>query len=97
MSKAEEVQGGGVLINCPGCGMYHALNVDPKNGRPCWEFNNDYDKPTFKPSLLVRWPINDEAKSKGVCHSFITDGNIQFLSDCTHDKAGMTLPLNEVD
>ncbi len=33
----------------------------------------------------------------GVCHSFVTDGNIQFLSDCTHDLAGQTVPLPEID
>ena len=28
-----------------------------------------------------------------VCHSFVTDGQIQFLSDCTHALAGQTVPL----
>lgn len=32
-----------------------------------------------------------------VCHSFVTDGNIQFLSDCTHQLAGQTVPLPEWD
>jgi len=27
------------------------------------------------------------------CHSFVTDGQIQFLSDCTHALAGQTVPL----
>jgi len=27
------------------------------------------------------------------CHSFITDGRIQFLSDCTHELAGQTVDL----
>ena len=27
------------------------------------------------------------------CHSFITDGMIQFLSDCSHNLAGQTVPL----
>jgi hypothetical protein len=31
----------------------------------------------------------------GVCHSFVTDGQIQFLSDCTHALAGQTVPLPE--
>jgi hypothetical protein len=29
----------------------------------------------------------------GVCHSFVTDGQIQFLSDCTHALAGQTVSL----
>jgi len=28
-----------------------------------------------------------------VCHSFVTDGHIQFLSDCTHSLAGQNVPL----
>ncbi|MCA1934131.1 MAG: hypothetical protein LDL37_01690, partial [Asticcacaulis sp.] len=27
------------------------------------------------------------------CHSFVTDGRIEFLSDCSHDKAGQTINL----
>jgi hypothetical protein len=29
----------------------------------------------------------------GICHSFVTDGQIQFLSDCTHALAGQTVSL----
>lgn len=28
-----------------------------------------------------------------ICHSFVTDGKIQFLSDSTHLLAGQTVPL----
>lgn len=28
-----------------------------------------------------------------VCHSFVTDGRIQFLGDCTHHLAGQTVDL----
>ncbi|QDZ10502.1 DUF6527 family protein [Devosia ginsengisoli] len=27
------------------------------------------------------------------CHSFVTDGRIQFLGDCSHALAGQTIPL----
>lgn len=30
-----------------------------------------------------------------VCHSFIRDGQIQFLGDCTHALAGQTVPIPE--
>ena len=36
------------------------------------------------------WP---QTKVKHVCHVFITDGQIQFLSDCTHELAGQTVPM----
>jgi hypothetical protein len=32
-----------------------------------------------------------------VCHSFVTDGRIQFLGDCTHKLAGQTVDLPEID
>lgn len=32
-----------------------------------------------------------------ICHSFINDGNIQFLNDCTHKLAGQTVPLLEIE
>lgn len=32
-----------------------------------------------------------------VCHSFVTDGRIQFLNDCTHPLAGQTVDLPPVD
>lgn len=32
-----------------------------------------------------------------VCHSYVTDGRIQFLSDCTHGLAGQTLDLPPFD
>ncbi|WP_242183199.1 DUF6527 family protein [Sphingomonas sp. CARO-RG-8B-R24-01] len=30
-----------------------------------------------------------------ICHSFVTDGRIQFLGDCTHALAGQTVDLPE--
>ena len=36
----------------------------------------------------------EDAEFKCVtCHSFVTDGQIQFLADCTHAMAGQTVPL----
>jgi hypothetical protein len=32
-----------------------------------------------------------------VCHSFVTDGRIQFLTDCTHSLVGKTVDLQEWD
>ena len=31
------------------------------------------------------------------CHSFIRDGKIEFLNDCSHDLAGQTVDLPEID
>lgn len=94
-----------VWIFCPGCKGYHSLRIrmpaqptqeetnDLRNNKHgMWSFNGDVEKPTFKPSLLVSPQFQDAR-----CHSFITDGKIQFLSDCYHDLKNQTVELPEID
>ena len=33
--------------------------------------------------------------TKTVCHSFVTDGMIQFMDDCTHELKGKIVPLED--
>ena len=54
---------------------------------PTWSWNGSYDTPTFFPSLLVNKDYPDR------CHSFVTNGNIQFLNDCHHELRGKTVAL----
>lgn len=82
-----------LAFECPGCGQLHAI---PTTGPRAWEFNGDLARPTFAPSILVRWTSGPEHQA-GVCHSFVRDGQIQFLGDCTHTLAGKTVPLPEVE
>lgn len=90
-----ENQPGHYMVNCPGCKMMHVINtVD--DSKPKWSFNNNRDKPTFSPSLLVRYPWGPEQKQM-VCHSFIRDGQWQFLTDCTHELKGKTIDMIDVD
>ena len=78
-----------LAFECPGCGMVHAL---PTVGPRAWSFNGDLERPTFSPSILARWTSGPE-HTAGVCHSFVRDGKIEFLGDCTHGHAGQTVPL----
>jgi len=85
---------------CPGC---HAqLKVDHPDNPKAWEnaalhcfstnvhgFNGDMDRPTLTPSLLCKGQAS-------VCHSFVRDGRIEFLSDCTHPLANQTVDLSDV-
>ena len=32
-----------------------------------------------------------------ICHSFVTDGKIQYLNDCTHELAGQTVEMVDPD
>lgn len=87
----------GYIFECPGCGQWHMITTKEPNGRGAkWSFNGDVERPTFNPSLLVRSEFNN-GKPSAVCHSFIRDGRIQFLSDCTHALAGQTVELREVE
>lgn len=59
-----------------------------------------YDRwePPVTPENLAQWrekPWPQERKHH-VCHTFITDGQVQFLGDCTHALAGKTEPLPDL-
>ena len=67
-------------------------------GTPNWTWNGSVDKPTVKPSVLTRGGSDETGVwIEHVCHSFINDGRVQFLSDCTHEFAGKTMDLIDVD
>lgn len=100
--KLRSAEGGRVLFWCPGCDGAHQITVkdDPNRQGPIWGYNGNPDAPTFTPSVLVRYNGADADKPDGipsVCHSFVTDGRIQFLSDCTHHLAGQTVELPDFD
>lgn len=94
----------GIRFDCPACNCGILLPVSwlPEGQTqsphyvkgPHWGFNGDLDRPTFTPSINS---VHTTSKAKHVCHSFITDGRIQFLGDCTHALAGQTVDLPEVD
>lgn len=77
---------------CPGCECNHGINAG-------WTVTYTDNKPTVNPSILVRWTKyfdykNDPTKFKDmVCHSFIRNGKIEFLSDSTHALAGKTVDM----
>ena len=92
-------QDGMLIFQCPGCGCAHGVHVGDGQG-PRWTWNGNADQPTFTPSILVTWPANPNADEKFKewrterrCHSFVTDGRIQFLGDCTHLLVGQTVEL----
>lgn len=76
-----------------------------------WSFNGSMDSPTFSPSVLAHgqqlefdadgewsggWVLDLSGNTiPYTCHSFVTDGRIQFLGDCTHALSGQTVDLPE--
>lgn len=52
-----------------------------------WQFNGNFELPTFLPSIL--------ALGAQRCHSYVTDGVISYLADSTHGAAGKSEALPE--
>ena len=76
-------------FHCPGCGCLHWVRVAGPGS--VWGWNGSLDRPTFTPSILSReW---SEDRLDFTCHSFVRDGQIEFLGDCDHPLAGQTVPL----
>lgn len=83
----------GYSFECPGCGHWHVVYTErEQENKIVWQFNGNVDRPTFSPSLLV-WCDRGELAGQFRCHSFIRDGRIQFLGDCSHKLAGQTVDL----
>lgn len=87
---------------CPGCNDAHSVTVDAPES---WTWNGDEAAPTFDPSVKVtgvQWPrgigfykeTHDvEPGRPTICHSWVRDGRIEFLGDCTHVLVGQTVDL----
>lgn len=109
-SILRSLQGGLIAFWCPGCDEAHTVKV--VDG--AWDWNNDPEKPTFNPSILLtgghynpNWkqgdgcwctynqehPGEESSFHCKRCHSYVRDGNIIFLTDCTHALVGQTVPL----
>lgn len=71
-----------IIFFCPGCKTYHIIDTT-------WKYNYDPYRPTFSPSVWMK----QSAKGPSSCHSFVYNGQIEFLHDCWHDLKGQTVPL----
>lgn len=88
---------------CPGCKKRHVIVVGRSGD---WTFDGNEDAPTFSPSVLAKGTIDltdDQLRRLRagenigpvdlICHTFVRNGRIEFLSDCTHSLAGKTVPM----
>lgn len=109
--KLRKVKDNLYSFKCPGCGDWHVIDstrwkVTDPDGNPsvvpsllvtCGHFVTGH-----KPEEDGCWcKYNRENPDRPGpecyrCHSYITNGQIQFLSDCTHKLAGQTVPLPDL-
>lgn len=68
---------------CPGCKCAHWVN-------DTWQVNTE--TLTITPSVRVSGGKDNTT----LCHLFVTNGKIQFLSDSAHELAGQTVPMEEL-
>jgi hypothetical protein len=100
--------GNRVIWWCPGCEDAHQVPVVEYGEPSGWSLiSADMHAPTLIPSVLVHSPrrfantdlqepaLTNEANIRPAvdCHSFVRDGVIDFLGDCTHQYAGVKVPM----
>ncbi len=82
-----------IEIHLPGPLPTRIIPVQTKGSRKDthnWTWNGSLSAPDLRPSLLS-W--TDEHR----CHSFVNDGKVKFLNDCSHEYAGKTIDLLDVE
>jgi len=95
MAKFHLIEENYVAWHCPGCDGQHGVPVNGHHSGNGWYWNESLDLPTLLPSILVN--VGGSNPTEPICHTFITDGNIRFLGDCTHKLAGQTVPIPDWD
>ena len=91
MSKFCLLEENYVAWQCPGCEESHAVPVNGHRSGRGWQWNGSLDSPTLAPSILVN--VGGSNPTVQICHTFIRDGKIEFLADCTHKLAGQMVDV----
>jgi len=81
------------IFECPACGCSHGIWNKMPDGTHGWDFDGNMEHPTISPSIYVE---SGDEHGHTICHSFVKNGMIQYLSDCTHELAGKTIELSEI-
>ena len=107
-SKLRTLEGGSVGFWCPGCEGMHVVRISTSQDNWSFNGNGDkptFQPSVLITSYQWNPPVTlenletfnrapwEQHKVARVCHSFVTDGRIQFLGDCTHSLVGQTVDL----
>lgn len=105
-------EGGLLAYWCAGCGCTHQIAVGEGGGprwgwngdaeKPTftpsvlWRYGH-FATPEVSPAdCYICNHADDDDRKCMQCHTFIADGRVQYLSDCTHPLAGQTVDLPEL-
>lgn len=94
--RCEPAEATHLELRLPGPSSFLCLPVQlrgKREGTGNWTWNGSTEAPDLKPSVLSKMGRDGGI----VCHSWINDGKVQFLGDCTHEFAGQTLDLLDVE
>lgn len=107
--KLEKLDTGERFFYCPGCDTHHMIDdkwtYSGTDEKPTvrasvlskWVKTPD-PLPRDENGNLITGPDGRAVGAKNmVCHLFITDGNIKYLNDCTHNLAGETVPMEDIE
>lgn len=86
---------GYVRFGCPACGGRHRIQVGD-GMEPRWTWNGDSDKPTFNPSVKCERLMGKD-RTMNRCHFFVREGRIEYCSDSTHELAGQTVDMRDME
>lgn len=89
-----------ITLNFPGPAGEITLPViqrGTRDGTGCWTWNGDTEKPTLRPSVLTQGHTSASEGKAIRCHTWVTDGQAQFLGDCSHELRGQTVDMLEVE
>lgn len=84
----------GVAHYCIACRGMHGFSIKyPNYLSQRWTWNNNIVAPTFFPSMHIVVRDPKDPKFLQSCHYWLRAGRIEFLKDCTHAMAGVTISL----
>ena len=98
-----------LMFWCPGCDGPHMVGVGPGDGpRWSWNSDVDkptFNPSVLVTGMHWVPPVTPEnaeqfradpwvqQQAKSICHSFVQEGRMVFLADCTHELAGFTVDI----
>lgn len=85
-----------ITLNIPGPTGRLTLPIilnGKREGTGNWTWNGDTEAPTLRPSVLT---TGRDENGKWRCHSWINDGQAQFLADSSHELKASAVPLLDV-